>query len=62
MTNSQQINQWIEKEEKFLNQLLSEQTDLSEEHFSKFQLYVKTKVEGMKFLKDLIDTHLDISK
>ena len=60
MTNSQQINQWIEKEEQFLNQLLSEQTDLSEEHFSKFQLYVKTKVEGMKFLKDLIDTHLDI--
>ena len=47
---------------KFLNQLLSEQTDLSEEHFSKFQLYVKTKVEGMKFLRDLIETNLDISK
>jgi hypothetical protein len=61
MTNSQQINQWIENEEKFLNQLLSEQTDLSEEHFSKFQLYVKTKVEGMKFLRDLIETNLDIS-
>ena len=62
MKNSQQINQWIENEENSLNELLSEQTDLSEEHFSKFQLYVKTKIEGMKFLRDLIDSHLDISK